>query len=285
MTSGYVYSPSDRRKISGFTLIELLVVIVIIIILAAILFPVFISAREKARRVRCIANSKNIAIGFYLYLNDNDQKAPYIWAAGGVEDRANAIFVLTPYIGQALSRNAISGTASASQNDVDNVFQCPSAPWLRAELYTGGPTSGSTFRLRGHAWVMNETGWAPTISPWAGQGLKMGQVKRPQDLIFAAECMGFPGFGVGFGNGGIVDNGAGMVGGGSGWQSKHPTAANDPIPLSTPGVYNSRNGGSRSKIYNVRVSHDRGAMCIFYDCHVQLMKVTMHYNWSPRNWQ
>ena len=97
--------------------------------------------------------------------------------------------------------------------------------------------------------------------------------------------MGFPGYGVGYGKDGIVDNGAGMVGGGAGWYSNHPRAQDDPIPLSTPGVYNSRNGGSKSKVYNVRVSHSRGAMCIFYDCHVQLMKVTMHYNWSPINWQ
>jgi prepilin-type N-terminal cleavage/methylation domain-containing protein len=48
------------RKPSGFTLIELLVVIAIIAILAAILFPVFAQAREKARQAACLSNTKQL---------------------------------------------------------------------------------------------------------------------------------------------------------------------------------------------------------------------------------
>ena len=58
----------------GFTLIELLVVIAIIAILAAILFPVFAQAREKARAIACLSNMKQIGIGVQMYIQDNDEK-------------------------------------------------------------------------------------------------------------------------------------------------------------------------------------------------------------------
>jgi prepilin-type N-terminal cleavage/methylation domain-containing protein/prepilin-type processing-associated H-X9-DG protein len=56
----------------GFTLIELLVVIAIIAILAAILFPVFAKAREKARQASCASNVKQLALAFHMYTSDYD---------------------------------------------------------------------------------------------------------------------------------------------------------------------------------------------------------------------
>jgi prepilin-type N-terminal cleavage/methylation domain-containing protein/prepilin-type processing-associated H-X9-DG protein len=58
----------------GFTLIELLVVIAIIAILAAILFPVFAKAREKARQSSCLSNFKQVAIACLSYAQDYDEK-------------------------------------------------------------------------------------------------------------------------------------------------------------------------------------------------------------------
>ena len=60
----------------GFTLIELLVVIAIIAILAAILFPVFAKAREKARQTTCISNSRQIAVDILIYAQDHDETLP-----------------------------------------------------------------------------------------------------------------------------------------------------------------------------------------------------------------
>ncbi len=63
-------------KKSAFTLIELLVVIAIIAILAAILFPVFAQAREKARQTACLSNTKQIGTAFMMYTQDYDEYLP-----------------------------------------------------------------------------------------------------------------------------------------------------------------------------------------------------------------
>jgi prepilin-type N-terminal cleavage/methylation domain-containing protein/prepilin-type processing-associated H-X9-DG protein len=63
-------------KRRGFTLIELLVVIAIIAILAAILFPVFAQAREKARQTSCLSNMKQIGTGLLMYVQDYDEQYP-----------------------------------------------------------------------------------------------------------------------------------------------------------------------------------------------------------------
>jgi prepilin-type N-terminal cleavage/methylation domain-containing protein/prepilin-type processing-associated H-X9-DG protein len=74
-------SPSNSRtgkvsSLKGFTLIELLVVIAIIAILAAILFPVFAQAREKARQTSCLSNSKQVGTSIIMYVQDYDEAMP-----------------------------------------------------------------------------------------------------------------------------------------------------------------------------------------------------------------
>ena len=281
----------QERSRHGFTLIELLVVIVIILILASILFPVFVSARENARTVRCAANLKNLAVAMTLYFNDWDKTPDEWWSGGpsGGSDRKHWMFCFMPYIGQALRKDTMYGSSNADKNDFDNIFNCPSAPWIKGTWQTAFSN-----RTIGFAISMNETGWSQSGTPCAAWGLKPKQVRRPADFIYAADGMGFYEFGIGYGNGGVVQNNLGLtgssggrrafVGGGGGWTSVHPPDNNNNIPLYTPSIYNPRNGGSQSKVYNIRVSHNFGANCLFWDGHVRCMRMTKCYNWGLLNY-
>ena len=68
-----------KRRNGGFTLIELLVVIAIIAILAAILFPVFARAREKARDATCLSNLRQLGTALHMYAADYDDLLPIAW--------------------------------------------------------------------------------------------------------------------------------------------------------------------------------------------------------------
>ncbi|BDI29305.1 hypothetical protein CCAX7_13560 [Capsulimonas corticalis] len=83
----------SQHKSRGFTLIELLVVIAIIAILAAILFPVFAKAREKARQIACVSNLKQIGLALVQYTQDYDETLPP--RSNGI---GNACFLLNAYV-------------------------------------------------------------------------------------------------------------------------------------------------------------------------------------------
>jgi prepilin-type N-terminal cleavage/methylation domain-containing protein/prepilin-type processing-associated H-X9-DG protein len=88
-----------RKK--GFTLIELLVVIAIIAILAAILFPVFARAREKARQTSCMSNVKQLQLGILMYAQDFDEMLPnedYNYGLGGGDGDGSWRGVVFPYV-------------------------------------------------------------------------------------------------------------------------------------------------------------------------------------------
>ena len=121
----------------GFTLIELLVVIAIIAILAAILFPVFARAREKARQTSCESNEKQIALGVMMYAQDYDETMPQIhyaptswfWQQFGYNADCYecALVAVYPYVKNMQLTVCPSATTVGRMGHGSIAFSCPFA--------------------------------------------------------------------------------------------------------------------------------------------------------------
>jgi prepilin-type N-terminal cleavage/methylation domain-containing protein/prepilin-type processing-associated H-X9-DG protein len=126
---------------NGFTLIELLVVIAIIAILAAILFPVFAQAREKARQAGCLSNMKQVALALQMYAGDYDETLPHqpdetVFNYADPPAHANFLKALIPY-----TKNM-------------GVFLCPSATPIPSTYAAYRPTATSANNYFGNGVVM-----------------------------------------------------------------------------------------------------------------------------------
>lgn len=174
----------------AFTLIELLVVIAIIAILAAILFPVFAQARDKARQTACLSNQKQIGLAFSMYIQDYDEKTPTAFAQIQSPELADGAWVI-PYDMQLLPyiKN-------------DQVFACPSDPtrgWIRD--FTWRKVERDTFMRRSYGYVgaMNTAerqtsgGQQPDpntgMSQW-GNPNSLAAIDRPSDTLAFVESWG-----------------------------------------------------------------------------------------------
>jgi prepilin-type N-terminal cleavage/methylation domain-containing protein/prepilin-type processing-associated H-X9-DG protein len=139
----------------AFTLIELLVVIAIIAILAAILFPVFAQAREKARAISCVSNLRQVGAALTMYTQDYDESLPLDSHSGTV---ASWVEAAQPYIKSRL------------------LYRCPSdqsANW-------NAPLPGQT-NLRLSSYATNAY-----LSPGGGF-TTLASIVRPAECVYLAE--------------------------------------------------------------------------------------------------
>lgn len=130
----------QNRRLSGFTLIELLVVIAIIAILAAILFPVFAQAREKARQTSCLSNMKQLSMSAIQYSQDFDETYPIAisrsngngWMNSGNADGPTHVPSMWPY-----------ATANFKTMRDDSVWANSLQPYLKSYAVLACPSSQS----------------------------------------------------------------------------------------------------------------------------------------------
>lgn len=149
-------------KRTGFTLIELLVVIAIIAILAAILFPVFARAREKARQASCSSNLKQLATGVLMYAQDYDEN----WPCGYRNATSELDHVVLDSDGNPRERTGWAAWWSSVYPYVKNrqIYVCPSE---------GGPPDYGY-----NPWVIDRGYNASDFS-----NMKMGDVTHPAETI------------------------------------------------------------------------------------------------------
>jgi prepilin-type N-terminal cleavage/methylation domain-containing protein/prepilin-type processing-associated H-X9-DG protein len=164
-----------RTRARGFTLIELLVVIAIIAILAAILFPVFAQAREKARAITCISNMKQVMLGELMYSQDYDEVHSFCWGWGG--DSGPFDEQLDPYIKNKAMWKCPDDTWNRGQDGTNSAI--PATPVTYSENFCA-PAWGEC----PDAWTWNAGSTSYAMSPTQSAD---ATIPAPATTIFLAE--------------------------------------------------------------------------------------------------
>lgn len=177
-------SIAERRR-SGFTLIELLVVIAIIAILAAILFPVFAKAREKARQITCASNEKQIGLGILQYVQDYDETFPKSNTPTNVLCWAQQIM---PYEKSADVFKCPDNPDGARFNPTNQWTAHPNDTWMgRSDWSPGAPPVPISYGY-------NNLIGACNIANWGGSGpeapRRLADVNEVASKVLVAERTG-----------------------------------------------------------------------------------------------
>ncbi|MCW3060159.1 MAG: prepilin-type N-terminal cleavage/methylation domain [Capsulimonas sp.] len=171
------YFSMIRKSKLGFTLIELLVVIAIIAILAAILFPVFAQAREKARQISCASNEKQLGLAFMQYVQDNDERYPY--AAETVDGGA--------FWGET---NSVWPEEISSYVKTYKSYNCPDDSKTGVNTWEGTSISYAVNGMIGFDSVGPITQGVMGLQDWNGGihgGRTLAQIGSPADTILVTE--------------------------------------------------------------------------------------------------
>ncbi len=180
------------RITRGFTLIELLVVIAIIAILAAILFPVFAQARERARGISCLSNVKQLGTGLYMYVQDYDERLPSAFVNvppinGGNTDVIPYDMQIMPYIRNAqLFACGSDSTRTATDPNFaiwDGAFR--TRPYRRRSYGYVGALNTQERALLGQGQPDPNVG----MSTW-GSGNSLAAIDAPAETIALTEAWG-----------------------------------------------------------------------------------------------
>jgi prepilin-type N-terminal cleavage/methylation domain-containing protein/prepilin-type processing-associated H-X9-DG protein len=160
----------------GFTLIELLVVIAIIAILAAILFPVFARAREKARQTSCLSNLKQMGLGILMYVQDYDERFPI----------SRGRYTNDPNVPRGYWIHAIMPYAKNQQ-----MFECPSDSSPTSATYnsvTVPASYGYNLCLPGDGYSSYDAQRATPGPPAIWAPLKIGSVTSVTAMWMVSDC-------------------------------------------------------------------------------------------------
>jgi prepilin-type N-terminal cleavage/methylation domain-containing protein/prepilin-type processing-associated H-X9-DG protein len=169
---------TTTRSSSAFTLIELLVVIAIIAILAAILFPVFAQAREKARAISCLSNEKQIGLGVLQYQEDYDEKNP--GGLNGYGSGSGWAGQIYPYVKSTQVFLCPSDTGDTTAG-VANTFATPvTTPG------TGGPFRASSLALNSNAGLPNPNSAVANCGGY-GDSYSIAKYSAPASTVLVFE--------------------------------------------------------------------------------------------------